>query len=82
MVAVRICAVHELVNHTLQFPIIKVNVLRIVAAVILVIDNLLRAQSEDKRILFSYLLDDLDIRAVHGAERRSAVEHEFHISCT
>ena len=36
-----ISAVHKLVYHTFQFPVVEVDFLRIVAAVVLVVNNFL-----------------------------------------
>ena len=37
----RISTVHKLIYNTLQFPVVEVDFLRIIAAVILIIDNFL-----------------------------------------
>ena len=56
--------------------------MRIIAAVILVVDNFISAETEDEGVLLAYFLDDLHVRAVHGSQCGRAVEHELHVTCT
>ena len=38
-----------------------------------------RGEAEDRLVLAARQIDDLDVRAVHGAEREGAVHHELHV---
>ena len=44
---------------------------------ILIVDNLLCGQTENKGVLFSNFLNDLHVCTVHGSQSRSAVQHDF-----
>ena len=76
------CTVHELDQDLADIRVIVENVIRAITAVMLKIDDLIRGQTEDERVLLADFLYDLNVRAVHGSERRSAVQHELHISGT
>ena len=49
---------------------------------ILIVDNLLCGQTENKGVLFSNFLNDLHVCTVHGSQSRSAVQHELHVTGT
>ena len=62
--------------------VIVIDILGMIAAVILVVNDLLRAQSEDEGILRPHFLHDLHVGSVHSSQCGSAVQHEFHVSCS
>ena len=47
---------------------------------LLVVDDLIRAHAEDKRILCAHFLHDLHVGAVHGAKGQRTVEHQLHVA--
>ena len=48
----------------------------------LIVNDLIGAQTEDKCIFFANFMNDLHIRAVHRSQCRSAVQHELHVAGT
>ena len=62
--------------------IIIENVIRVVTAVMLKVDDLIGGQTEDECVLFADFLNDLDICAVHCTDCRCAVQHELHVTCS
>ena len=76
------CTVHELDQDLADFRVIVENIIRVITAVMLIVDDFIGGQTEDERVLLADFLYDLNVRAVHGSDRRSAIQHELHISGT
>ena len=78
-ITVGISAVDQLHEHAADILIGVEVIVRIIAAMILEVDDLFRRQTEDKCILFADFFNDLNIRAIHGSKSRSTVQHELHV---
>ena len=75
-------AVDELHQNLAYVLIVVEDSVRIVAAVVLVADDLLRGEAEDEHVLLADLLGNLHIGAVHGADGQGSVEHQLHAART
>ena len=75
-------AVYKLDQNLADLLIFVEDAHGIVAAVLLVVHDLLGGKTEDEGVLFAHFLDDLDVGAVHGAESDRTVEHELHVACS
>ena len=64
----------------MDIRIVVVDLHGVITAVVLIVDDLIRGKSEDKRILRADLLDDLHVGSVHGSQRQRTVEHELHVT--
>ena len=81
-VAAAVGAVHQLIEDTAQLPVTFHILVRIVVSVALVFNDLLCRESKDEGVVLADLFHDLDVGAVHRAERQSAVHHELHVAGT
>ena len=49
---------------------------------VLIINDLVSAHTEDECVLLTNFLNDLYVCTVHGSKCRSTVQHELHVTCT
>ena len=49
---------------------------------VLIVDNFLCGQTEDKGILFAHFFYDLHVGTVHGSQSQGTVQHELHVTGT
>ena len=75
----RVEAVDQLHEHAANLLIRIEDIHRVVAAVLLVVNDLVRRHTEDERIVLADFVHNLDVCAVHRTEGRCAVQHELHV---
>ena len=73
-------AVYKLVYNLANLHITVVDIHWIVAAVVLIVDDLVGTQTKDKCILIADFLNNLHICAVHRTECQRTVEHKLHVA--
>ena len=67
------------INRVVQLGVVVVIILRVIAAAFELFDfGGLHTENED--VVFAHRVENLDVRAVHGAQGNCAVEHQFHIA--
>ena len=49
---------------------------------VLIVNDLVSAHTEDECVLLTNFLNDLYVCTVHGSKCRSTVQHELHVTCT
>ena len=77
----RECTVDQLDQHLADLFVGVEDFHGVIAAVLLIVHDLIRGKTEDKGILFANFFYDLDVGAVHGSQSHRAVEHELHVAC-
>ena len=75
-------SVNQLCQHLVDIRIFLEYLHGIIPAMVLILNHLVRGQTEDKGILFSNLFHNLHICTVHGSQSQCTIEHELHIART
>ncbi|SCH33629.1 Uncharacterised protein [uncultured Clostridium sp.] len=77
-----VITIDQLHQHVTDILIGIEDIHGVVAAMLLIIDNLVCAQTEDKGVFLTHLFYHFHICTVHGSDGQGSVQHELHVTGT